>query len=181
MLLFVDDNETELVEPHVFGEQRVRADDDIDLALGQFGLGLLRLLRTDEARKLRDAHRQTGVPFAEAAEMLPRQQCRRHDDRDLRAGERRDEGGSQRHLGLAEADIAANEAIHRLARGQIRQRLLDRAQLILGFGIGEARLEFGIEPLGRNERLARPQLPLGGNADQFAGDLADALLDARLA
>src|SRR3979490_1391954 len=103
MLLFVDDNETELMEPHVFGEQRVRADDDIDLALGQLGLGLLRLLGADEARKLRDAHRQAAKALAETSEMLPRQKGRRHNDRDLRAGERRDEGGSPAHPGLAAA------------------------------------------------------------------------------
>ncbi len=36
-------------------------------------------------------------------------------------------------------------------------------------------------PLGRGHRLAGAQLALGGDADQFAGDLADALLDTGLA
>src|ERR1051326_9467440 len=86
MLLLVDDDEAELVELHVFREQRVRADDDVDLALGQFGLGLLRLFGADKARKLRDPHRQAGKALAEAAEMLSRQQSRRDDNRDLRTG-----------------------------------------------------------------------------------------------
>ena len=53
--------------------------------------------------------------------------------------------------------------------------------LVLGLGIGEARGEFLVEPLGRRHRLALAQLALGRDCDQLAGDVADALLDPRLA
>ena len=36
-------------------------------------------------------------------------------------------------------------------------------------------------PFGRGQQFARAQLALGSDADQFAGDVADALLDPRLA
>ena len=57
--------------------------------------------------------------------MLARQQRRRHHDRDLQAGQRGDEGRAQRHLGLAEADVAAHQPVHRLAGGEIVQHGLD--------------------------------------------------------
>ena len=61
-------------------------------------------------------HRQAGEARGEGAVMLPRQQRGRHHDRDLRARHRGDEGGAQRDLGLAEADIAADQPVHRPAR-----------------------------------------------------------------
>ncbi len=51
--------------------------------------------------------------------MLARQQRRRHDDGHLEALHRRDEGGAQRHFRLAEADIAADQPVHRPAGRQI--------------------------------------------------------------
>ena len=53
--------------------------------------------------------------------------------------------------------------------------------MVLGLGIREAGGEFLVDPLGRLHDVARMQLPLGSNPDQFAGDVADALLDPRLA
>ena len=47
--------------------------------------------------------------------MLTAEQRRGRHDCDLEAGHDRDEGGPQRHLGLAEADIAADQPVHRFA------------------------------------------------------------------
>ena len=67
------------------------------------------------------------------------------------AGHRRDKGGAQRDLGLAEADIAADQPVHRPARGQVGERVGDRVQLVLGLGIGEAGGEFLVDPFGRGQ------------------------------
>ncbi len=113
--------------------------------------------------------------------MLPRQQRGRHHHGDLGAGHGGDEGGAQRHLGLAEADIAADEPVHRPARAHIGQRVEDRLLLVLGLGIGEARGELLVEPFGRGHRLALLELALGRHGDELVGDVLDALLDPRLA
>ena len=113
--------------------------------------------------------------------MLPRQQRRRHDHCHLRAGHRRDKGGAQRHLGLAKPDIAADQPIHRLARSHVGERVGDRVELVLGLGVGEARGEFLVDPLGRLQDVAGPQLAFGGDTDQLAGNVANAFLDPRLA
>ena len=73
MLLLVDNHEAEMLEMNILREQRMRADNNVELALGQLGFRLLRFLRADEPRELRDAHRQTGEALRKAAEMLPRQ------------------------------------------------------------------------------------------------------------
>jgi hypothetical protein len=73
--------------------------------------------------------------------MLAGEQRGRHHDGDLRAGHGGDEGGAQRDLGLAEADIAADQPVHRLAGGEILQHVGDGAGLVLGLGEGEAGAE----------------------------------------
>jgi hypothetical protein len=82
-------------------------------------LGLGQLLGADQPRGLAHADRQAGEALGEGLEVLARQQRRRHDDGDLLAAHRRDEGGAQRHLGLAEADIAADQPVHRPAGAEI--------------------------------------------------------------
>ena len=59
--------------------------------------------------------------------VLAREQRRRHDDRGLLAVDRGGEGRAQRDLGLAEADVAADQPVHRPARREIVERRLDRA------------------------------------------------------
>ncbi len=57
--------------------------------------------------------REAAKPFGEAFVMLARQQRRRRDHRHLHARHGRDKGRAHRHLGLAKADIAANQPVHR--------------------------------------------------------------------
>lgn len=77
-LLFVDDDQAQILELHVWLQQAVRADDDVDIAAGdllQFGLDLLGAL---EAREHFHLHRVIGEAVAEIAVMLLGQQRGRH-------------------------------------------------------------------------------------------------------
>ncbi len=112
--------------------------------------------------------------------MLARQQRGRHHDRDLLAVERDGECRAQRYLGLAETDVAANQAIHRLAAVQIVQGRGDRAQLVLGLVIGKARAEFVVEALMHREFRCFVQQAFGSDLDKVARDLADAVLELGL-
>ena len=113
--------------------------------------------------------------------MLARQQRRRHHHGDLLAVDGGDEGRAQRHFGLAEADIAADQAVHRPAGAKILDGGVDGGELVVGFLVGKAGAELviGARPDREARRLARQ--PLGRDLDQLAGDLADAALHARLA
>ena len=70
-------------------------------------------------------HRQAGEALGEVLVVLARQQRRRHDDGGLLAVDRGGEGGAQRDLGLAEADVAADQPVHRPAGAEIVERRLD--------------------------------------------------------
>ena len=139
--------QAEIGELDALGEQRVGADDDVDVAVGDARLDLGALLGADQARELRDLHRQAGEALGEGAEVLARQQRGRHHHRDLLAGHRGDEGGAQRHLGLAEADIAADQPVHRPAGGQIVEHVARWRCLVLGLLVGEARRELVVDAL----------------------------------
>jgi hypothetical protein len=57
MLLLVDDDETEMREPDILGEERVGANDDLDPAGSDLLLDLLGVLGRDQALQLRDPYR----------------------------------------------------------------------------------------------------------------------------
>ena len=134
------------LNPIALGEQRVRADDDVDLPVLQPFTDLRQLFRRDEPRSLRDLHREAAKALGESLEMLARQQRRGHDHRDLFSFHDRKEGGAKRHFGLAEADVAADEPVHRPALGEVFGDCVDACELIVGFLIGEAGDELVIEP-----------------------------------
>ncbi len=56
-----------------------------------------------------------------------------------------------RHLGLAEADIAADQPVHRVAGAEIVEHRIDGGVLVLGLLIGEAGAELVIEPGRRHQ------------------------------
>src|SRR5262252_868881 len=181
MLLLVDDDQSEILEFYVLPKKRMGADDDVDRAFGNPLFYLSELACGDEPRRLRKMHRIAAQPVAEGLEMLACQERGRHHNGDLLAVHRGDEGGAQRDFGLAKADIAANEPIHRAARSKIGQHGGNRRVLILGLLVRKAGGELVINA-GADRKLRRlAQLSLGGDLDEFAGDLADAVFHPRLA
>ena len=142
--------------------------------------GRLGLRGGDEAGEAADLDREALEAFAEGLEMLAGEQRGRRDQGDLQAGHGGDEGGAQRDLGLAEADVAADQPVHRLAGAEIVDDVVDGAVLVLGLLIRETVGEGGVAGVGLGDR-ARAERALGGDLDQFAGDRADPLLHPRLA
>ena len=181
MLLLVDDDQAEILELDGLAEKRMRADDDIDLALGEALLGFRQFRGADQPRGLRDVDRIVAHPLAKGLEVLAREQGGRHDDGDLLAVHGGNEGGAQRHFGLAETDIAADQAIHRAAGGKVLQHGGDGGLLVVGLVVGKAGGEFVVEAWFDGEKRRLAQLPLGRDLDELARDLADAILHARLA
>ena len=73
-------------------------------------------------RKRDSSSTRTGQSAKRSAKrlvVLLREQRRRHQHRDLLAALHGDERGAQRHLGLAEADVAAHDPVHGLRRAQV--------------------------------------------------------------
>ncbi len=96
-------------------------------------------------------------------------------------GEHGKQAGAKRHFRLAEADIAADQPVHRLAAGEIVEHGVDAGLLVLGFLVGKARREFVVDAVGRGQHRGLMQRAHGGDLDQLLGDVADALLQSGFA
>ena len=127
MLLLVDDQQAELGELDALGEQGVGAYDDVDGAFGEALLDVGGVAGVDHARELFDAYVQPAEAGCEGAVVLPGEQGGRDDDGDLNARHGGHERGAECDLGLAEADVAADQAVHGTAGGEILEHVGDGA------------------------------------------------------
>ena len=107
--------------------------------------------------------------------MLLHQQRRRREHRDLLAGVHGDERGAHRHLGLAEADVAAHDAVHGPLAGQIAEHLADRLRLIGGLLEREGAGERLVLELRQRQGEARLRLAPRVQVEQLRGHVADLL------
>ena len=181
MLLLVHDQEAEIVELDRLAEQRMGADDDIDIPFCDALLYARQVLAGHEPRGLRDFHRKTVEALGKSLRVLAGQKCSGHDHRDLLAAHRGNEGRAQRHFGLAESDVAADQPVHGTAGSEFTQDHVDRCLLVVGFLVGKAGAELVVGPMLHAQARRLTQLPFGGDLDQLVGDLANAAFHARLA
>ena len=181
VLLLVDHHQTEPLEAERFGEDRVGADDHVHGSVGKASLGGAGLFLGHQPGEPADVEREPGEALDEALVVLAGEQRGRRNQRDLLPGHSGNEGRAQRYLGLAEADIAADQPVHRLALAKIGQDLLDGAFLVVGFLPGKTLGELVVARLFGQQHRRLAQRTGGGGAQQFVGDLADPLLEPRLA
>ena len=174
-MFLIDDDQAEIVKAGIGVQQPVGGDHDVDGAALQPVEHRGALAAGTETRQRLDAHRPVGEAVAEALQVLLRQQRGRHQHRHLAAGLHGDEGGAHRHLGLAEADVAAHHAVHGLGALHVLEHLAHRLGLIGGLlerkAVGEALiLELaGIQRRRLMRRAARVQV------EQLGGDVAHRL------
>ena len=147
-LLLVDDHEAEVLRLHVAREQPVGADQDVDLALGEVARPTARCsLAERKPRQQLDPERVVAQPLGEGAEVLLGEDRGRRQDQRLPAVAGGLERGPQRDLGLAVADVAADQPVHRALGLHVGLGLLDRLELVVGLAVGERALELEL-PLG---------------------------------
>ena len=174
-MLLVEDDQAEARELHVLGEQPVGADEDVDLAGGKVGDGLLLLLLAAEARQFGDLDRPVGKAVGEGVVVLLGQQRGRAQHGDLLAAGDGDEGGAQRDLGLAETDVAADQPVHRLARAHVGDHGIDRGHLVGCFLEAETVGEGFQVVLPEIELVALTRGALGIEMQQLGGGVANLL------
>src|SRR6476619_7871650 len=92
----------------------MRADDNIDLSCYDVLQRCLDLFRRPKPAQHLDPHRERSKALFERLEMLERQYSRRGQDCDLFAIAQRLESSAHRNFRLAEADIPAEQPVHRL-------------------------------------------------------------------
>ena len=134
---------------------------------------------TSRALRKRDSastlHRPVGEAVGERLVVLLGEQCRRHQHRDLLAGLNGDERRAQRDFGLAEADVAAHDAIHRLGAGEIGDDLLDGLRLIGRLLELEGRLECAQVGFAGDELFALTGRASRVQIEQLGRGVVDAL------
>ncbi len=113
--------------------------------------------------------------------MLPGKQRGRRNNGHLIASHCGGEGRAHGHLGLAKADIAADEPVHGLAACQILEHLGNDTLLILCFSIRKAVHKCRIRRRFQFHGHTRAKRSLGCGTDQLMRDPGDAFLQLRLA
>ena len=154
-------------------EQAVGADHDVDGAVGQAVDDLACLRGGEEARQHLDTDRVGRIAVGEGLEVLLGEQRRRHEDGGLVAVLHGLEDRPHRHLGLAEADVAAHEPVHRRRLLHVGLDVVDRLELVRGLRVGEGLLELGLPGRVGGEGVARLGLAAPVQLDQLLGDLTD--------
>ena len=121
---------------------------DLSLHLGRLGVGL-------EPRERRHLDRERRVALGERAEVLLHEQRRRHEHRDLLAVLHGLERRAHGDLGLAVADVAADQPVHRHRALHVGLDLVDRLELVGCLDVRERVLELALPGRVRAEREAR--------------------------
>ena len=151
------------------------ADDHVHRAVGEPAQGLGRLRAALEPRQRLHRHRERGVALGERRHMLLDQQRRRHEHGDLLAVLHRLERGPDRDLGLAVADVTADQPVHRHRPFHVVLDLVDGAELVRGLHVGEGVLEFALPRSVRAEGEPGRGHPGRVQPDQLGRDLPDGL------
>ena len=170
-LLLVDDEQSEVLEVQSLLQQRVRADEQVDLPLRRALQNLFLLRRRLEAREHLDRHRKAAEAVDGGGVMLLRQHGGRHQDRRLLAVEHAFHHRAQRDLRFAVAHIAAEQAIHRARALHVALDLRDGAKLIVRLLIVEGVLKLALPGGVRRKGEAGAALPFGVELDKPLGKI----------
>ena len=136
--------------------------------------------RAHEPRQEADGQRERGEALGERLEVLTGEHGGRHEHGDLLAVLRRLEGGSQRDLGLAVADVADDQPVHGPARLHVDLDLFGGPQLVGRLLVRERRLHLALPRRVRRIREPLGRLALGVQRKQLLREVADRLADALL-
>ena len=117
------------------------ADEDVDLALGEALDRLALLGGRAEAADVLDRERVVAQALGEGAEVLLGEDRRRREHQHLLAVVGGLERGAQRDLGLAVADVAADQPVHRALGLHVGLDGLDRLALVGRLAVRERGLE----------------------------------------
>ncbi len=191
-MLLVDHGERERLEDHVILDQRVGADQEIDLAVRQPRQQFAPLLALFAAGEDRNPQTRAFGQRRDGLDVLAREDFGRRHQRCLLARLGDGGGGEQRHHGLARADIALQQPQHadRLAqivcdrggrlllrrRQRIGQRVDDPVAQMAVAGVAVARGPAQLRPHQRQRQLTgqqfvegkpRPERAIGQDIGQF--------------
>ena len=129
-VLLVDDEQAQVVELGGFTEKLVCAHHDVHRAVANSFDGGGDLLAGAEARYLGNLHRPLAETVHQRLVVLFGQQRRGREEGHLLAARHSHEGRAQRHLGLAKAHIAADQAVHGAGADHVLDHRVDGGILV---------------------------------------------------
>ncbi len=133
------------------------------------------LLGRAEAAHLGDLHRPFGEAVHQRLVVLLGQQRGRRQERHLPAARDGDEGGAQGHLGLAEADVAAHQPVHRARADHVLDHRVDGGVLVGRFLEAEVVGELLVVLRRVAEGVALARRAPGVDVEQLGGRVAHLL------
>ena len=158
----------------------MRPDEDVHLPGREVGERALHVGRAAEPRHHLAHDREVAVALSERVPVLLREDRGRRQHERLPPVERDREGGPHGDLRLAEADVAADEPVHRARRLEVLLHRLDRLELVRRLAVRERRFE-PLEPVVREvEGDAGGVLALRVERQQLPGQLARGMAGAAL-
>ena len=176
-LLLVDDDKAQVLEFYIAGQQPVRADYNVHGAVLQPAQRLLLLLGGAVAGQKPDADGEGLHAGQRGVEVLPRQNRRGGQDRALFAAHHAFERGAQCDLGLADADVTAEQPVHRPRLLHIVLDVCRAGQLVGRFLIGKALFKITLPGVVGGEGVAVRLLAAGVQLDQLLRHLLRRSLD----
>ena len=153
-MLLVHDQEAQLAEPHPVGQQPVGPDHDVHLPALEAVHHPACLGGGEEAAQHLDPEGVGGEAFREGLEMLLDEQRGGTQHGNLVPVRHRLEGGPQGDLGLSEAYVAEDEAVHGERGLHVPLDVLDSGQLVGRLLEGEGGLDLALPGSVGGERMA---------------------------
>src|SRR5512141_2073408 len=175
-MLFVDDDEAEVVKLHVLAEKAVSSDHDVDLSAGEIGNHFLLLLRSLEAAHRADLDRKISETVAECPRVLLGENRRRNENRDLPVGLHGLERGAHRDRGLSVTDVTDEQAIHGPRLLHVALHVGSRCALIGCVFEQKRRLELALPWSIGNVRRSHRNSSAGVQIQQLDGHLLNRCL-----
>ena len=151
------------------------ADEDVHFPFGQFLHRALDFLGGLEAAHHFDPYGPVGEAVAKTVVVLLGEQGSGHQYGDLTTAVYGDKSCAHRHFCLAEADIAANQTIHRLGREHVVAHGFDGGLLIRRLLEGESGAEGFVIELRIGKGVTFAGGAAGINVQQLGGYIADLL------
>ena len=170
-LFLVHNQQAQVLELDVLLNDPVRADQDVDFPAPQLAQNNLLLRGRTEAREQFGADGIALEPAPDRIVVLPGQQRGGHEHGDLLAVENAFESRAQGDFRLAEAHVAAEQAVHGRLFFHIGLDFLGAYALVLGLLIFKRCFKFALPVAVRRKGEALDFLALGVQGDQLFGQV----------
>ena len=176
LLLFIDDEQSQVMPFHGLGYQLMCTYQDVYLTLFQVFKHLSGFLRRACPAEVIYPYRHAFQTLFKCLIVLESQNGSRHQHRNLLAVARSLEGCTDGNLSLAEAHIATNQTVHRSAALHILLYLLGSLILVWRIFIEEGSLQRMLQIIVGTEGESLLPSALGIEFDQVARNVLDSLL-----